>query len=148
MKVIVSGKQMNIGEAETAHPAFDQALERIAKRLRDHHRKKKSAAEHNPVNVQRYVITPPLDDGEEGSYEVVGDNTVIIAETTGEIETLPFGEAVMRMDLADRAAYVFRNSGNGRVNMVDCRRDRNIGWADREVSCDAAGPAEGQRWKS
>ena len=148
MKVIVSGKQMNMGEAETAHPVFDQALERIAKRLRDHHRKKKSAAEHNPVNVRRYVITPPLDDGEEGSYEVVGDNTVIIAETTGEMATLPFGEAVMRMDLADRAAYVFRNSGNGRVNMVDCRRDRNIGWADREVSCDAAGPAEGQRWKS
>ena len=148
MKVIVSGKQMNIGEAETTYLAFDQALERIATQLRYNRRKNKSAAEQNPVNLQRSVITPPLDDGEDRLYEVVGDNTVIIAETTDETETLPVSEAGMQMDLADRAAYVFRNSGNGRVDMVDCRRDGNNDWVDREVSCDVAGPAEGQRWKS
>ena len=61
MKVIVSGKQMNMGEAETAHPVFDQALERIAKRLRDHHRKERSAAKQNPVYMQRHIIAPPSD---------------------------------------------------------------------------------------
>ena len=133
------------GEAETAHPAFDQALERIAKRLRrykrrlrDHHRKEKSEAKQNPVNMQLYIIAPPSDDEAEALEDTVGDNPVIIAETTGEIETLSVGEAVMRMDLADHSAYVFRNAGNGRVNMVYCRRDGNIGWVDPETSGDAA----------
>ena len=122
------------GEAKTADPA----LERIAKRLRDHHRKEKSAAKQSPVNMHRFVIAPPSDDGEDAFDAVVGDNIFIIAEKTGEIETPPVSEPVMRMDLADRAGNVFRNTGNGRVNMVYCRRDGIISWVQREVPGDAA----------
>ena len=122
------------GEAKTADPA----LEWIAKRLRDHHRKEKSAAKQYTVNMHRFVIAPPSDDGEDAFDAVVGNNIFIIAEKTGEIETPPVSEPVMRMDLADRAGNVFRNTGNGRVNMVYCRRDGIISWVQREVPGDAA----------
>ena len=62
----------------------------------------------------------------------------MIAETTTEIETLSVSEAVMRFDLADRAALVFLNAGNGRVNVVYRRRDGNIGWVDPETDGAAA----------
>ena len=133
------------GEAETVHPVFDLTLERIATRLRryklrlcDHHRKEKSEGKKNPVNMQRYVIAPPSDDEEDAHDEVMGGNPVIISQTTGEIETPSVGEAVMPMDLAGRAAYVFRNAGNGRVNLVHCGCVGKIGWVDPEVSGDAA----------
>ena len=132
------------GEAETAHRTFDQLLEGIAKRLRDHHREERSAAKQNPVYMQRYVIAPPLDDEENAKDEVVVANT---AETIGEKDTLPVSVAVMRMDLAARTAYVFRIFGNGRANMGYCRGYGNIERVEREVSGDAVRPAEGQRWK-
>jgi hypothetical protein len=39
-------------------------------------------------------------------------------------------DAVMQMDLADRDFLVFRNAGNGAVNVVYRRPDGNIGWID------------------
>ncbi len=133
------------GEGATAHAAFDLALERIAKRLRrykrrlrDHHRKEKSEAKQNPRNAQQYVIAPPVDDEDTGQDQESGlaeqgDNPVIIAETTAELETLSVSEAVMRLDLSDRSAMVFLNAGNKRVNVVYLRRDGNIGWIDPET---------------
>tara|TARA_R110000868_G_scaffold32036_1_gene116881 strand:- start:6992 stop:7612 length:621 start_codon:yes stop_codon:yes gene_type:complete len=140
------------GEAATAHLAFDLALERIAKRLRrykrrlrDHNRKEKSEAKQNPLNAQRYVIAQPADlddDVEENDDDTglteSGDNPVVIAETTTEIEILSVSEAVMRLDLSDRAALVFLNAGNRRVNVVYRRRDGNIGWVDPETDGAAA----------
>ena len=135
------------GEGATAHAAFDLALERIAKRLRrykrrlrDHNRKEKSEAKRNPRNAQKYVIAPPADEegaeqdsGQGSGLTELGDNPVIIAETTAELETLSVSEAVMRLDLSDRSAMVFLNAGNGRVNVVYLRRDGNIGWIDPET---------------
>jgi ribosomal subunit interface protein len=127
------------GEADVAHPAFEMALDRIAKRLRrykrrlkDHHRKERSEAKQNGFVAQRYIIasadTAP-EDGEDESEEL-GENPAVIAEMTTEIESLSVAEAVMRMDLADRSALMFRNAGNGRLNVVYRRRDGNIGWID------------------
>ena len=128
------------GEGATAHAAFDSALEHIAKRLRrykrrlrNHHRKEKSEEKQNPRNAQQYVIAPQLEE-EDGELDTglieLGDNPVIIAETTAELETLSVSEAVMRLDLSDRSAMVFLNIGNGRANVVYLRRDGNIGWLD------------------
>jgi len=132
------------GDAETAHLAFDIALEKIAKRLRrhkrrlrDHHRKEKSEAKQNPVNMQRYVIAQPedpgtADDGDDDGLPEGEDNPVVIAETTSEMDTLSVSEAVMRLDLSERSALVFLNAGNGRTNVIYRRRDGNIGWVDPE----------------
>lgn len=132
------------GEAETAHLAFDIALEKIAKRLRrhkrrlrDHHRREKSEAKQNSVNMQRYVIAQPEDgsaddDAEDNGLPEGEDNPVVIAETTAEMDTLSVSEAVMRLDLSERSALVFVNAGNGRMNVIYRRRDGNIGWVDPE----------------
>ncbi|MCH8312267.1 MAG: sigma 54 modulation/S30EA ribosomal C-terminal domain-containing protein, partial [Nitrospinae bacterium] len=56
--------------------------------------------------------------------------SVVIAESTTEIETLKVAEAVMRMELADQTALVFRSSVHGGLNVVYRRGDGNLGWID------------------
>lgn len=123
-------------EAERVEQAFDLALERAGKRLRrykrklkGHHRKQGARAKLAPLNVQRYILALPPDD-EDGAAEAAGDNPAVVAEVTKEVDSLSVGDAVMRLDLADRAALMFRNAANGRLNVVYRRRDGNIGWID------------------
>jgi ribosomal subunit interface protein len=121
---------------DDAYLAFDAALERIAKQLRrykrrlnDHHRYRASEEGEAILareTVQEAVIAPePVDD------ELPADGQpVIIAEMQTEIHTLSVSEAVMRMDLADVPALVFRNQTHGGLNVVFRRADGNIGWID------------------
>ena len=53
-----------------------------------------------------------------------------VTETQTEIAVLSVGEAVMRMDLADQAVMMFRNSASGVLNVVYRRNDGHIGWID------------------
>lgn len=118
------------GTAGDAYAAFDMAMERIAKQLRrykrrliDQHRQVKPVDEFLPA--QQYVIAG---DDEEVPAEDVPP--VIIAEMPAEISTLTVGEAVMRLDLGDLPAMLFRNRANGTFNVVYRRRDGNVGWID------------------
>ena len=54
----------------------------------------------------------------------------VVAEVQTEIAVLSVGEAVMRMDLADQAVMMFRNSTSGVLNVVYRRTDGHIGWID------------------
>ena len=54
----------------------------------------------------------------------------MVAEMTTEIPTLTVSEAVMRMDLGNLPALMFRNSAHGGLNMIYQRSDGNIGWID------------------
>ncbi len=131
------------GRAENAQTAFDSALDRIAKRLRrhkrrlrDHHRDHKASLTDDALQAQQYILSdeaedeavdneaPPIDGGDPGP--------VVIAEMTTRIDSLTVGEAVMRMDLADQPALIFRNSGHGGLNAIYRRTDGNIGWIDPE----------------
>ena len=53
-----------------------------------------------------------------------------MAEMETEVPNLTVGEAVMRMDLANLSAMMFRNSAHGGLNMLYRRADGNIGWLD------------------
>jgi ribosomal subunit interface protein len=118
-------------EADAPYPAFDAAAEHVAKRLRrykrrlrDHHRKD---AEAEPA--QQYVLAPEAEDfveGEDGAHY----EPVVVAEMATQIPTLSVGEAVMRLDLSDAAALMFRNRAHGGLNMIYRRGDGNIGWVD------------------
>ena len=68
-------------------------------------------------------------DAEEAPY-AVGDDPVIVAETTMAIPEISVSEAVMRMDLSGRSALFFRHAGSGRLNAVYRRDDGNVGWID------------------
>ncbi len=117
-------------EGGDAYGAFDGALERIAKQLRrykrrlnDHH---KTPASEVILKAQQYVLQ-----GEEEDAELPeSSDPVIIAEMDAEIVTLSVSDAVMRMDLAHAPVMMFRNSANGRLNVVYRREDGNIGWID------------------
>ncbi len=116
--------------AADAYAAFDAAAERIAKQLRrykrrlnDHH-KGRGGDETTPA--QQYIIAAEAEEEELPEH----GQPAIIAEMPTEIATLTVSEAVMRMDLADVSALMFRNRANGTLNVVYRRTDGNIGWID------------------
>jgi len=119
-------------EAPDAYASADLAFERLEKRLRryrrrlkDHHNNARHGAAH--LSAPDYVIQVSEEDETE---EAGADNPVIIAETTTVIRELSVSDAVMQMDLSNAPFVMFRNAGNGRVNIVYRRPDGNIGWID------------------
>lgn len=114
-----------------AHAAFDLAaghvgkrLRRYKRRLRNHHKGRDEVVE--ALRAQQYVLAAEAEDDHANEP----DQPVVIAEMETEIETLTTGEAVMRMDLANQSALMFRNSAHGGLNMIYRRNDGNIGWVD------------------
>lgn len=117
------------------YPAFDGACERIAKQLRrykrrlcDHHANRDQYEEVRQ-NAVHYVIAQE-DEDHVDDENTSGSDPVIVAETPDHIEMLSVGEAVMRLDLGDIPALMFRNGKHGRLNVVYRRADGNIGWLD------------------
>ena len=122
------------GEAADAHGAFDDAAEHIAKRLRRYRRRvnehaRDTANRERPEAGRQYVLRQDEEASTEGDGQSAAFATVI-AETATEIAVLSVGEAVMRMDLADQQALMFRNSASGELNVVYRRSDGHIGWID------------------
>jgi ribosomal subunit interface protein len=118
------------GRSKDPHLSFDQAAERIEKRLRrykgrlkDHHAGGKREDSEAAVS---YVIAAPDEDAEAGGE----DTPTIIAEETTSLRTMTVSGAVMAMDLADLPVVVFRHAGHGGINVVYRRTDGHIGWID------------------
>jgi ribosomal subunit interface protein len=125
------------GEADDPYLAFIGALEHLAKRLRRH---KRRLRDHNNAESRaakseqgrHYVLAGPADESEEKEAEgaPVNGEPLVVAEMEADIPTLSVGEAVMRLDLGSAPALMFRNAGNGGLNMIYRRTDGNIGWVD------------------
>lgn len=121
------------GQAQEAHPAFDQAADRIEKQLRRYMRRLKDRhaldgdrealvlAEANAS----YTVFAPAGDDEEAA-----DNPPIVAETSVDIPDASVSDAVMLLDLRNTNALLFRNSATARFNMVYRRQDGTIGWVE------------------
>jgi ribosome hibernation promoting factor len=122
------------GEANEPYPAFDGAADRLSKRLRRYKRRLRDhnnsrAAEAAPLPAQQYILAGDGADEIEDEGNADGQPAVV-AEMTTEIPTLTVSEAVMRMDLGNLPAMMFRNSAHGGLNMIYQRGDGNIGWID------------------
>lgn len=121
------------GEANEPYPAFDAAADRLSKRLRRYKRRlrehKNKSVEGAALPAQQYILAGegPDDSGEESNAD---GQPAVVAEMTTEIPTLTVSEAVMRMDLGNLPAMMFRNSAHGGLNMIYQRSDGNIGWID------------------
>lgn len=120
------------GQGMEAHPAFDQAAEKVEKQLRRYMARLKSR--QNGVNGPAGEI-----DGnagytvfriEEGEEEVAVDNPLIVAETRVDVPQASVSDAVMMLDLRNTNALLFVNSGTGAYNMVYRREDGTIGWVE------------------
>jgi ribosomal subunit interface protein len=123
-------------QASAPYAAFDTAADHIAKRLRRHKRRLRDhhRAETGSEQARQYILAPELDAVErEGGREDGQDaRPVIVAEMATDIPLLSVGEAVMRLDLADSGAIMFRNRAHGGLNMVYRRPDGHVGWVDPE----------------
>jgi ribosomal subunit interface protein len=118
-------------KAKTNDPStsFDEAAEKIEKRLRRYKRRLK---DHHVTDKTKGdsafygVVEQPKDD-EEVPLDY---NPVIIAESTTTMNTQSVAQAVVQLDLTDHPVVVFKNAANGQVNVVYRRGDGNIGWVD------------------
>ncbi|MGB0570777.1 MAG: ribosome hibernation-promoting factor, HPF/YfiA family [Alphaproteobacteria bacterium] len=127
-------------EADDPYAAFDVALAHLAKRLRRHKRRLRNHHQNRETisspTMPEYVIAPYAGDEDMSDDVPTDDNPVIIAENQTSVESLTVSEAVMRMDLADGHALVFRNAKHGGMSVVFRRADGNFGWIDAPDSPD------------
>ena len=120
-------------EASDPYVAFDAAADRIGKRLRryksrlkEHHASKAEIGE--VLAASQYVINPEKADNEEPPHN--DHSSLVVAEMATTIDSLTVSEAVMRLDLGDLPALMFKNRGHGGLNMVFRRADGHVGWVD------------------
>lgn len=129
------------GNAHDAYASLDQMIERIEKRLRRYKRRLKDRtgqgeARRAVLEMPAYVIEAPDHDMIEDHHDddEEGQHPAIIAESTKSLHELSVSNAVAELDMTGASVVVFRNAGNGRVNVVYRRRDGNIGWVDPPVA--------------
>ncbi|MBU2582391.1 MAG: ribosome-associated translation inhibitor RaiA [Alphaproteobacteria bacterium] len=124
------------GTGGDAYASADAAVERLEKRVRrykrrlkdHHHGRQNGAALPAELPARDYVLQVTDDEGEE--QEKTDHHPMIIAETERGIRELTVGEAVMHLDLGESQFLIFRNAGNGGINVVYRRPDGNVGWVD------------------
>ena len=120
------------GEGADAYASADAAIERLDKRVRRYKRRLKShhhrAAEmaERSTGLNEYVVQ--IEEEEAGKETAVAP--LIVAETEGLLQELTVSEAVMQLDLTDKAFLLFRNAAHGRISVVHRRPDGNVGWID------------------
>ena len=124
------------------YAAFDKAADKVAKqlrrykkKLRDHHERLEQSPDLEIIRARDYILASTSEENKEDEIDdgvAVGDDPVIIAEMTTDIQTTSVSDAVMRMDLAGQSALLFRNASHNGLNMVYRRADGNVGWVDPE----------------
>ncbi|MGF1624088.1 MAG: ribosome hibernation-promoting factor, HPF/YfiA family [Alphaproteobacteria bacterium] len=133
--------------ADEPYAAADQAIDRIAKRLRRYKRRLKDHHKQNGGGVeaaaQSYVVAAEADDdvGEDHD-EPAGHHPVVIAEEPTRILTMTPSAAVMALDLSEQPAVVFINAAHGAINVVYRRSDGNVGWIDPQIPGRTGGSSE------
>ena len=135
------------GRAHEAYACFDQAAERVDKRLRRHKRRLKDR-HSGPGLADRpdqqllgtmasYVIETPTDDDVSADF-----SPVVVAETKTPLKHLSVSAAVLELDMSGAPLLVFRHSTSAQVNIVYRRTDGHIGWIDPSSATNgAADPA-------
>lgn len=151
---LASGAQLTThGLGGDAHMAFDNAMQkmekrirRYSKRLKDHH----FQAQAKQAETAAYFVLQAPEDEDEGlddELETAYPEPVVIAETEKPLRTMTVAMAVMELDLTESQTIVFRNAAHGGLSVVYRRPDGNIGWIDpertkaRNGSGEATGPA-------
>ncbi|MGO8797613.1 MAG: ribosome hibernation-promoting factor, HPF/YfiA family [Roseiarcus sp.] len=124
------------GKAQEPYASFDQAADRIERRLRRYNKRLKErhasanggseAGGAAPPMVASYLIEAP----DEEAEEVQDFSPVIVAEGSALLKSLSVASAVAELDLTGAPVVVFQHAGSARVNVVYRRGDGAIGWID------------------
>lgn len=126
-----SGMTLNAqGQSPDVYASFDNAVEKLEKRLRRYKRRLKNHHNTPKSEIDAHVpsfVLEGLDDGKD--VDQTDAEPIIIAEGTTAVPVLSVSDAVMQMDISESAFVMFRN-GSGGLNLVYRRPDGNIGWID------------------
>ena len=119
------------GQGGEAHPAFDQAADRVETQLRRYMRRLKDrySTQALPGEIEAdagYTVFQSAPEEEE----LNGEHPPVIAETRVDVPETSVSDAVMMLDLRNTNALLFKNSGTGAFNMVYRRGDGTIGWVE------------------
>ena len=118
-------------EGDDVYVTFDQACTKMEKRLRRHKNKIRSHSKKHEamdaLKVRHLVLSATDYDAEENETE---EHPAIVAETPDHIDHLTVGEAVLRLDLGELPALLFKNVAHGELNMIYRRKDGHVGWVD------------------
>lgn len=120
------------GRAQEPYACFDQAADRIEKRLRRYKTRikgRKHAPAADGAETASYYVLEAIDEETEAPVEAEFSPTVI-AETTKRLDALTIAAAVMELDMTGVTVLPFRHAVTGRVNIIYRRADGNIGWLD------------------
>ena len=121
------------GSATEIYASFDAAAARIEKQLRRHKNRIKAhkgrgVDEPQGQAAQYYVIDGEADETPHTNGDA--GEPAIIAESPSSVATLRVGDAVMQLDISGSPVLLFRNAGNGGLNVVYRRADGHVGWID------------------
>lgn len=116
--------------------SFEDAAERIDKRLRRYKRRLKShRSDRNGAEEAAIEAAYGVFESLENQEEVPEDFTpVVIAESTAPVRTMTVGDAVMALDMTDAPVVVFRNAGDDGINVVYKRNDGHVGWVNPSLT--------------
>jgi ribosomal subunit interface protein len=128
-----SGVSLHVeGRAQEPYACFDQAADRLERRLSRHKQRVR----------QNHMSAPPVAEPRETVRDVVLEapaheeaddsafNPIIIAERSLGLKQMPVSEAVLELDFTGAPVLVFRHAASGRTNILYRRADGNIGWLD------------------
>ena len=129
------------GEGDDGYQAFEQALDKIEKRVRRYKNRLRDHRVQTPIEMaaERIILAPAviadgedIDDIESDLDGADGEAPAIVAESDTALRTMTVSMAVLQLELSDSPAVLFRNAAHGRLNMVYRRPDGNFGWVDPE----------------
>jgi len=122
------------GRAHEPYASFEQAADKIERRLRKYNKRlKEHGSGHEPPagrerrEVANFVIEAPAEEAEEMSGDFA---PVVVAEGTQTLKTFSVASAVLELDLTGTPVVVFQHATSGRVNIVYRRGDGAVGWLD------------------
>jgi ribosomal subunit interface protein len=122
------------GRAHEPYLCFDQAADKIERRLRRYKTRLKGHSGIAGANARGKVANYLIESlGEEEEEPAEGYNPVVVAEGTEDLKSLSVASAVAELDLTGAPVIVFQHAGSGRVNVVYRRRDGAIGWLDPQA---------------
>lgn len=132
---LVTGLTLEVtGGAHDAPSSFEQAADKLEKRLRryKHRLKDHGAGGHDGAGVEAAYAVIAAPENEDFDDEVAdGDaHPPVVAESTKTLKRHSVSEAVTALDLTGAPVIVFVHAGTGRLNVVYRRSDGAIGWID------------------
>ena len=122
------------GRAHEPYASFEQAADKIERRLRKYKKRLKEHASGHEAppdrerrEVANFVIEAPAEDIDEAAADFA---PVVVAEGAQPLKVLSVASAVSELDLTGAPVVVFQHATSDRVNIVYRRRDGAIGWLD------------------